>query len=121
MKNGWIYILKLENSKWYVGWTNNPKNRMRSHFYRPKVGWLRDNPPLDIHYQFYGSLEDESSATLQLAHQFGISNVRGGAYTRNQNYHQERLWIPRKLVLDDDFWLTLGIQYHSLLFVKQTP
>lgn len=105
MKIGWIYILRLENSKWYVGWTNDPRRRLGKHFYNPSVQWVKESPPIAVAYQFYGTIEDETSATLQLAHIHGIANVRGGAYAKMQNYYQENLPKPRQEVIGQEFWL----------------
>lgn len=107
MMRGLVYVLQLENACWYVGWTANPKRRLREHFYKPSVTWLQENRPIDVAHQFYGTLEDETSATLQMAHVYGISQVRGGAYAKNQHYYQERLHKPYRLVIGDEFWLDL--------------
>lgn len=112
MKRGWVYVLLLENSKWYVGWTSNPRKRLHKHFYNPSVGWVKENRPIDVAYQFYGTIEDETSATLQLAHIYGIANVRGGAYVRPQHYYQENLPKPRKEVIGNEFWLATSTQTH---------
>jgi hypothetical protein len=103
---GWVYILKLENNRWYVGWTINPYKRMRQHFYKPGIRWVRENPPIDIAHQFFGTKQDERSATIQLAHVFGIANVRGGSHcVTDQAYKQENLRKPHALVIADEFWL----------------
>lgn len=106
MERGWIYVLKLENDCWYVGWTKDPRKRTGKHFHNPRIEWVRRNRALDIAYQFYGTKRDEHLATLQLAHVFGIDKVRGGSYcVTDQPYKQENLPKTCNLVIGDEFWL----------------
>jgi hypothetical protein len=106
MKQGWVYILRLENNRRYVGWTANPKDRLRQHFYRPQTKWVAENKPIEVAHQFYGSKKDENIATVQLGLVFGIANVRGGYYNvADMPYMQERVPKPSKLVIGDEFWL----------------
>jgi hypothetical protein len=106
MERGLVYILRLQNNRWYVGWTNNPRRRWKEHFFNPKVKWLVENPPIEVAYQFYGTLRDESAATIQLAHWHGIANVRGGAYAKNQTYYQENLPNVENPPLPEYFWMS---------------
>lgn len=108
MKRGLVYILQLENACWYVGWTTNPKQRMREHFYRPKNNWVIANKPIDIAHQFYGTTADEVIASVQMANVFGVETVRGGAYNVPEvYYYPERVKKPARLVIGDEFWLDL--------------
>lgn len=106
MKRGLVYILRLENDCWYVGWTTNPKQRMRQHFYNPKNTWVVANKPIEIAHQFYGTKEDEVIASVQMANVFGVETVRGGAYNVPEvYYYPERVKKPVRLVIGDEFWL----------------
>jgi len=45
----YIYVLKCENGKYYVGQTKNLEKRSREHLNR-KVRFLKDNPPIKYIY-----------------------------------------------------------------------
>ena len=75
-----IYILQLEQGKYYVGKTTNPAIRFKQHFgssgsaqtnkYKP-IKLLELIPNCD-HY-------DEDNNTIKLMEIYGIDNVRGGS------------------------------------------
>lgn len=44
----YIYILLLENNKYYVGKTNNPLFRLESHFYSKGSTWTKKYKPLKL-------------------------------------------------------------------------
>jgi hypothetical protein len=76
-----IYILELENKKYYIGKTTNPDFRLEQHFnkcgsqftkkYKPKKV-LKIIPNCDDY--------DEDKHTLKYMEQYGINNVRGGSF-----------------------------------------
>ena len=43
-----IYVLKLKNSKYYIGKTNNPKIRLDKHFDLNGSKWTQKYTPLNI-------------------------------------------------------------------------
>lgn len=119
MKRGLVYILQLENNCWYVGWTTDPKRRMREHFYKPKNNWVIANKAIDIAHQFYGTKEDEVAASVQMANVFGVETVRGGAYNVPEvYYYPDRVKKPARLAIGDDFWL--DGQYASIYSARRT-
>jgi len=86
----YVYTLKLEGGKFYVGTTNSPQRRMQEH--RDGVGspWTCTHTPVGFlklqRLEKGGSsadarlLEDMTTKRLMLKH--GIDCVRGGSYTR---------------------------------------
>ena len=78
-----VYVLELENGKYYVGTTNNLQRRFQEHVDGTGSVWTRKYAPLGIERSVIvdGPLhEDRVTKELMLKH--GIDNVRGGSYCR---------------------------------------
>jgi len=77
-----VYVLQLEENKYYVGRTINVEKRFQEH----KSGcsaWTRRYPPLEIIKEFKNvSNFEEDMITKQYMYKYGINNVRGGSYVR---------------------------------------
>ena len=78
-----IYILKLEDNKYYVGKTNNLSNRLKDHKTNNGSLWTQKYKPIDI-YKIYEDCDDfdEDKYTIMYMEQFGIINVRGGSFSQ---------------------------------------
>lgn len=87
MKNWWMYVLKLEQGKYYVGITSQtPEIRMQEHLrgIRP-ANWTKEYKPLEIvESKRLGLMKKEQAEdienkrTRELIKQYGLNNVRGG-------------------------------------------
>ena len=75
-----IYILKLENNKYYVGITNNINKRILNHFTNTGSEWTKKYKPIEIINEYKGDNFDEEKYTLLTMDKYGIDNVRGGSY-----------------------------------------
>ena len=78
-----IYVLKLEEGKYYVGKTDNPQFRLENHFSNNGSAWTRLYKPLKV-IKILQNMDsyDEDKITRQYMDKYGISNVRGGAYVK---------------------------------------
>lgn len=87
MKNWWLYVLRLEGEKYYVGITSKtPEERFKEH----KNGFLAANwttkyKPLEIiQTKNLGQIDKEraekfeNKVTREYIKKYGIKNVRGG-------------------------------------------
>ena len=76
-----IYILQLEQGKYYVGKTTNPKMRLENHFDLTGSSWTKKYKPINI-YAIIPDCDnyDEDKYTKIYMEKFGIDNVRGGSY-----------------------------------------
>ena len=76
-----IYILKLENNKYYVGKTHNPEYRLNNHFNENGSSWTKKYKPIKI-LKLIPNCDnyDEDKYTIKYMDLYGINNVRGGSY-----------------------------------------
>lgn len=91
-----VYVLRLEEGKWYIGSTTNMEKRYEQHKNGEGCDWTRKYPPKRIAALYSGcTLFDEDKCTKISMAKFGIENVRGGAYcsvilSRETIVHLER-------------------------------
>lgn len=77
----YIYVLKLENNKYYVGKTSNPSFRMESHFNENGSAWTRKYKPIKLEALIPDCDDyDEDKYTKIYMDKYGIDNVRGGSF-----------------------------------------
>jgi len=81
--NSNIYILELENDKFYIGRTNNVKNRFKEHLNGIGNIWTKNNKPKSIIKTIENcSLYDLDEYVKEYMKKYGIDNVRGGSYNQ---------------------------------------
>ena len=80
-----LYVLLLEEDKYYVGKTNDIVRRFSEH----KLGtercseWTKKYKPISIiHLEYLSSSLDEDNKTEELMLEKGMDNVRGGSYSQ---------------------------------------
>ena len=77
-----LYILQLEDDKWYVGKSTDVAKRFTQHCSGSGSAWTRAYAPLRIaETRPITSPHDETTVTKDLMKKYGVDNVRGGAYT----------------------------------------
>jgi hypothetical protein len=77
----YIYALKLEQGKYYIGKTFNPQFRLESHFNSNGSEWTKLYKPLSV-IEIKPNCDDydEDKITRQYMDKYGINNVRGGSF-----------------------------------------
>lgn len=76
-----IYVLKLEDHKYYVGKTNNVPKRYKQHVDGVGSSWTQKYKPIHIEKTVeLKSPFDEDKIVKEYMSQYGINNVRGGTY-----------------------------------------
>ena len=79
----YIYILKCQYNKYYVGKTYNIKKRMKEHKSNEGSVWTKKYPMIKlIRLVSNCDIYDEDKYTLMYMDRYGIENVRGGTYCR---------------------------------------
>lgn len=115
----WLYVLKLEEGKWYVGITSKtPEDRLHEHRLGVRAAyWTKKYHPVDIeliedlgvvnkeHAEKY-----EDKITRSLMKERGINNVRGGDLRDVDQYVKRFGWFYLK-----DQWEILTLLVLSFL------
>lgn len=95
MKNWWLYVLRLEEGKYYVGITSQtPEIRMQEHINHVRgANWTKKYKPVEItSKQFLGAMnksEAEKTENIEVRTNmriYGLNNVRGGDITKVEDY-----------------------------------
>lgn len=130
-KNWWLYVLKLEHGKYYVGITSKtPEIRMQEHIkHRKSAYWTMKYRPLELVFkQELGviSKEDaeayENKKTRELIKEFGVNEVRGGDIRITEDiirrfgyFHKMHDWEAFTIMI---FLLLWGAFWMILYFLK---
>lgn len=78
----YIYALKLENGKYYIGKTRNPEFRINDHFESGGSFWTKRHKPIEVIELISGCDDyDEEKYVMKYMDKYGIVNVRGGSYS----------------------------------------
>ena len=78
-----VYILKLIDNKYYIGRSSNPYERIQQHFDGCGSMWTKKYQPIDIIEIIENCNNfDEDKYTIQYMANYGIENVRGGAFVQ---------------------------------------
>lgn len=104
-----IYILKLEDGKYYVGKTKNVIHRLMEHMNGKGAAWTKKHPVLDIiavHRDCDNFDEDKYVKKCML--QYGIDNVRGGAYCQIMMSDDHHDFLKRELWHSQDYCIRCG-------------
>jgi len=113
-----IYILKLEEGKYYVGKTKiNFDIRLKQHLDGKGCAWTRKYKVLKVEEQFIGDDFDETKYTLKYMSQYGIDNVRGGTYSNINLDENQREEIKKEIRSAKDVCFLCGMEH----FIDKCP
>jgi cellular nucleic acid-binding protein len=78
-----IYILQLQQGKYYIGKTTNPSFRIDSHFNANGSAWTKKYAPIKV-LELIPDCDDydEDKHTKIYMDRYGIDNVRGGSFVQ---------------------------------------
>lgn len=85
-----IFVLKLENNKWWVGRSKNPSKLIAKHKRGKSSVWTRENRMIKIEETIEDG--DLNEVTLRYMKNFGWQSVRGTSF--NDSYY---IYIPKKI------------------------
>ncbi len=79
-----LYVLLLENNKYYIGITMNLNQRIAQHFSGDGSKWTKLHKPITIVEVQIKNVDEklENEITLHYINKYGKENVRGGSYCR---------------------------------------
>ena len=77
----YIYAIRLEKKKYYIGKTSSPQFRLQSHFDSNGSSWTKKYKPLKV-IEIIPNCDDydEDKITMKYMDKYGINNVRGGSF-----------------------------------------
>jgi hypothetical protein len=94
----YIYVLHLEQGKYYVGRSKLEEGRIIEHFTGEKsCQWTRKYKPIEVCEKFRGDPLYEDFVTKIYMAKYGIDNVRGGAYSNIKLEEYQILSLQREL------------------------
>jgi|SRR5271154_3752319 len=80
---GYVYILQLENGKFYVGFTKKLSLRLYQHWAGKGSKWTHLHKPLHAIVSFsHGDTKLESQITKEMMLLYGWENVRGSGWSQ---------------------------------------
>lgn len=108
-----IYVLKLQNGKYYVGKSQDVQARFKAHVNGQGCEWTRLHPPISIlEVRENQSPFMEDAITKEYMNKYGYENVRGGAYSQIELYQEDVDAIKREMRGASDRCLRCGRPGH---------
>lgn len=78
----YVYILKLDNGKYYVGRTSDMTKRLQEHVSGNGSIWTSMYPPISVEMVYEGDNPfEEDLRLIEVMARYGIENVRGGSFS----------------------------------------
>ena len=108
-----IYSLKLQSGKYYIGKTDSPNFRLQDHFDSSGSAWTKKYKPISI-YQVIPDMNDhdEQRITQEYMSKYGIDNVRGGPWCKVILSDEEKQFIQKLLDGENDKCYQCGSSDH---------
>jgi hypothetical protein len=109
----YIYVLKLQENKYYVGKTNNPSFRIENHLNGDGSSWTTIYKPLKLVEMIPNCDDyDEDKYTQKYMDKYGIDNVRGGSFVSIKLNEEEKRIIEKKTNGSNDKCFKCGMKGH---------
>lgn len=109
-----IYILKLQKNKYYIGKTNYPDIRINEHLKKNCASqWTKKYKVIKVEKIIKDCDDfDEDSYTLRYMNKYGIENVRGGQFVRLNLTNIELQYIKSSMRGSNNLCFKCGSSEH---------
>jgi predicted GIY-YIG superfamily endonuclease len=108
-----LYVLELEDNKWYVGKTADLAARFRQHQGGAGSAWTKIYKPIGVkESRRLKDGYDETNTTKEYMKKYGIDNVRGGSYVQPVLGEEIERVLKQELRGDSDVCFTCGLKGH---------
>ena len=83
-----LYVLKLDNDRYYIGITRNLNARLAEHFEGKGSKWTRKHKAISLEKVIYPADEVglEDKITAEYIDLYGSNKIRGGWYSSSKEY-----------------------------------
>lgn len=117
----YIYILKLQNNKYYVGKSNDPDTCIQSHKNGTISVWTKKYKPILVKKVIPNmSHRHENKYTIKYMYKYGIDNVRGGLYITEVLDNTQRSEINKQIWRTNACCTQCGRKEHNVKNCKET-
>ena len=82
VKISMVYVLELEDNKFYIGFSKDVNHRLYQHFSGNGSIWTKLHKPVGLVECVIGDLDVEKSKTLEYMAKYGYENVRGSSWCK---------------------------------------
>lgn len=114
-----LYVLQLEDGKYYVGKTDDVSKRFEQHLNGKGSSWTKEYSPTRIvETRPITSSYDETNVTKDYMKKYGIDNVRGGAYCQKELTKYQEDTIRNEIRASNDSCYKCGRTGH---FANRCP
>lgn len=98
-----IYILRLNRGKYYVGKTYCPQKRLQDHFSNRGSVWTKKFKPIEP-VEIIPDCDhfDEDKYTKKYMDKYGINNVRGGTFSSVKLQKEEIKFLEKSILSSKD-------------------
>lgn len=111
----YIYVLKLENGKWYVGKTNNLNNRINAHKNGNGSEYTKIFKVISLHhYHIKNNIFDEDNTVKEYMIKYGIDSVRGGTYSSVKLNDNIKILLQNEINHANNFCFNCGSNQHYI-------
>jgi predicted GIY-YIG superfamily endonuclease len=109
----YVYVLKLEQGKYYIGKSSDPGRRIEEHSNSSGSDWTKIYKPIEI-IDLRQTLSpfEEDRLTIEYMAQYGIDNVRGGTFCKLKLEDEVRYVLTQMIWTAQDKCLNCGSSYH---------
>ena len=76
---GYVYVLKLQDDCWYIGYSADPECRIAAHFLGRGARWTQVHAPMAVESLQPGTKKLEDVVTIAYMVRHGYQRVRGGS------------------------------------------
>lgn len=108
-----LYVLKLQNKRYYVGRTHQLEVRLQEHLDGRGSAWTNKYPPLEVEavYTNADPFDEDKLVKIYMA-KHGIAYVRGGSYSQVQLSHEQINLLQREIQTAQNLCYTCGDAGH---------
>jgi predicted GIY-YIG superfamily endonuclease len=100
----YLYVLKLQQEKWYVGKSANVERRFQQHKEGKGARWTQLHQPIELLYKRKLLNEnDEDETTEFYMKKFGVENVRGGKYCQVEMPSNMISSVSKKVEVEEEY------------------